>query len=201
MLSLVSHDYDLGQDDSAAAVAQRQQALLTRVATGDKIAFSELYDEVAPRVFGLVKRVLVDHAQAEEVTQEVFLEIWQNATRFDPAKGGAVTWILTMTHRRAIDRVRASQSSRVRDLRVGIRDFDEGHDSVSEHVEVSVEHERVSRAMARLTELQRQAITLSYYGGYTNSEVSTILSVPLGTVKTRIRDGMIRLRDELGVTS
>lgn len=197
----MSHDYDLGQDDSAAAVAQRQQALLTRVAAGDKIAFSELYDEVAPRVFGLVKRVLVDHAQAEEVTQEVFLEIWQNAARFDPAKGGAVTWILTMTHRRAIDRVRASQSSRDRDLRVGIRDFDEGHDNVSEHVEVSVEHERVSRAMARLTELQRQAITLSYYGGYTNSEVSTILSVPLGTVKTRIRDGMIRLRDELGVTS
>lgn len=201
MLSLMSRDYDLGQDDSAAAVAQRQQALLTRVAAGDKIAFSELYDEVAPRVFGLVKRVLVDHAQSEEVTQEVFLEIWQNATRFDPTKGGAVTWILTMTHRRAIDRVRASQSSRDRDLRVGIRDFDDGYDNVSEHVEVSVEHERVSRAMARLTELQRQAITLSYYGGYTNSEVSTILSVPLGTVKTRIRDGMIRLRDELGVTS
>ena len=197
----MSRDYDLGQDDSAAAVAQRQQALLTRVAAGDKIAFSELYDEVAPRVFGLVKRVLVDHAQSEEVTQEVFLEIWQNATRFDPTKGGAVTWILTMTHRRAIDRVRASQSSRDRDLRVGIRDFDDGYDNVSEHVEVSVEHERVSRAMARLTELQRQAITLSYYGGYTNSEVSTILSVPLGTVKTRIRDGMIRLRDELGVTS
>jgi len=201
MLDVVSHDYSLGQDDSAAAVARRLQSLLERVATGDKNAFSELYDEIAPRVFGLVKRVLIDHAQAEEVTQEVFLEIWQNATRFDASKGSAVTWMLTMTHRRAIDRIRASQSSRDRDLRIGIRDFEPGHDGVAEHVEVSVEHERVARAMARLTDLQRQAIELSYYGGYTNSEVAGILSVPLGTVKTRIRDGMIRLRDELGVTS
>nr|WP_257021745.1 ECF RNA polymerase sigma factor SigK [Leifsonia sp. AK011] len=177
------------------------QVLLERVASADKNAFSELYDEIAPRVFGLVKRVLIDHAQAEEVTQEVFLEIWQNAARFDASKGSAITWMLTMTHRRAIDRIRASQSSRDRDLRIGIRDFEPGHDGVAEHVEVSIEHERVARAMARLTELQRQAIELSYYGGYTNSEVAGILSVPLGTVKTRIRDGMIRLRDELGVTS
>ncbi|MDH6180050.1 RNA polymerase sigma-70 factor (ECF subfamily) [Microbacteriaceae bacterium SG_E_30_P1] len=201
MLDLVPHDSSLGQDDSAAAVAQRQQALLARVASGDKNAFSQLYDEMAPRVFGLVKRVLIDHAQAEEVTQEVFLEIWQTAARFDPTKGGAATWILTMTHRRAIDRIRASQSSRDRDVRVGIRDFDPGHDNVSEHVEVSVEHARVAKALERLTDLQRQAITLSYYGGYSNSEVATMLSVPLGTVKTRIRDGMIRLRDELGVAS
>jgi RNA polymerase sigma-70 factor (ECF subfamily) len=201
MLDDVSQDFSLGQDDSAAAVARRLQVLLERVASADKNAFSELYDEIAPRVFGLVKRVLIDHAQAEEVTQEVFLEIWQNAARFDASKGSAITWMLTMTHRRAIDRIRASQSSRDRDLRIGIRDFEPGHDGVAEHVEVSIEHERVARAMARLTELQRQAIELSYYGGYTNSEVAGILSVPLGTVKTRIRDGMIRLRDELGVTS
>ena len=201
MLDDVPHDYNLGEDDSPAAVARRLQSLLEKVATGDRNAFSELYDEIAPRVFGLVKRVLIDHAQAEEVTQEVFLEIWQNAARFDASKGSAITWMLTMTHRRAIDRIRASQSSRDRDLRIGIRDFEPGHDAVAEHVEVSVEHERVARAMARLTELQRQAIELSYYGGYTNSEVAGILSVPLGTVKTRIRDGMIRLRDELGVTS
>lgn len=198
MLDLVTRDPDLGQDESPAT---RQQALLERVATGDKLAFSDLYDEVAPRVFGLVKRLLVDHSQAEEVTQEVFLEIWQSATRFDPNKGGAATWILTMAHRRAVDRIRASQSSRDRDLKVGIRDFEADYDHVSESVEVSVEHERVEKAMGRLTELQRQAITLSYYGGYSNSEVATILSVPIGTVKTRIRDGMIRLRDELGVAS
>jgi RNA polymerase sigma-70 factor (ECF subfamily) len=194
MLDVVPHDNEVSP-------ASRQQALLERVATGDKAAFSDLYDEVAPRVFGLVKRLLIDHSQSEEVTQEVFLEIWQTATRFDPNKGGATTWILTMAHRRAVDRVRASQSSRDRDLKVGIRDFSADYDHVTESVEVSVEHERVEKAMSRLTELQRQAIQLSYYGGYSNSEVASILSVPIGTVKTRIRDGMIRLRDELGVAS
>lgn len=200
MLDLVPRDHDLGGDD-VDTPARRQQLLLERVARGDKAAFSELYDTVAPRVYGLVKRLLVDPSQAEEVTQEVFLEIWQTASRFDPARGGAVTWILTMTHRRAVDRVRASQASRDRDLKVGVRDYPREYDHVAETVEVSVEHERVEKAMGRLTELQRQAITLSYYGGYTNSEVASILSVPIGTVKTRIRDGMIRLRDELGVAS
>jgi RNA polymerase sigma-70 factor (ECF subfamily) len=181
--------------------ASRLQNLLARVATGDRAAFSDLYDEVAPRVFGLVKRLLRDHSQSEEVTQEIFLEIWQSASRFDPNKGGATTWILTMAHRRAVDRVRASQSSRDRDVKIGIRDHETEYDNVSSTVEVRVEHERVEKAMARLTELQRQAIQLSYYGGYSNSEVAEILSVPIGTIKTRIRDGMIRLRDEMGVAS
>jgi RNA polymerase sigma-70 factor (ECF subfamily) len=197
MLELVSRNHELDEESPAS----RQQALLERVASGDRAAFAALYDELSPRVFGLVRRLLVDHSQSEEVTQEIFLEIWQTATRFDPNKGGATTWILTMAHRRAVDRVRASQSSRDRDLKVGIRDFAADYDNVSDSVETSVEHERVVKAMSRLTELQRQAITLSYYGGYSNSEVATILSVPIGTVKTRIRDGMIRLRDELGVAS
>lgn len=201
MLDDVSDNDDVGPAGAVASGATQQQVLLERVAAGDKAAFSALYDDIAPRVFGLVKRLLVDHSQSEEVTQEVFLEIWQTASRFDPKKGGAATWILTMAHRRAVDRVRASQSSRDRDLKVGIRDLGRDFDHVSETVETSVEHERVEAAMSRLTELQRQAITLSYYGGYSNSEVATILSVPIGTVKTRIRDGMIRLRDELGVAS
>jgi RNA polymerase sigma-70 factor (ECF subfamily) len=188
----------LSQTDSAAL---RSQHLLELVAAGDRDAFAELYDEMAPRVLGLVIRLLRDHSQSEEVTQEIFLEIWQNASRFDASKGSAVTWILTMTHRRAVDRVRASQSSKDRDIKIGIRDVETEFDHVSESVEVRIEHERVQKAMARLTELQRQAITLSYFGGYSNSEVSSILSVPLGTIKTRIRDGMIRLRDELGVAS
>jgi len=152
-------------------------------------------------VLGLVTRLLRDPAQSEEVTQEIFLEIWQTSSRFDPNKGGASTWILTMTHRRAVDRVRASQASRDRDVKVGIRDLDADYDHVAESVEVRIEHERVEKAMARLTDMQRQAITLSYYGGYSNSEVAEILSVPIGTIKTRIRDGMIRLRDEMGVAS
>ena len=181
--------------------ASRLQHLLARVATGDRAAFSDLYDELAPRVFGLVKRLLRDPSQSEEVTQEIFLEVWQTASRFDPNKGGATTWILTMSHCRAVDRVRASQASRNRDVKVGIRDFENAYDDVSASVEVRVEHDRVEKAMARLTELQRQAIQLSYYSGYSNSEVAEILRVPIGTIKTRIRDGMIRLRDELGVAS
>jgi RNA polymerase sigma-70 factor (ECF subfamily) len=135
------------------------------------------------------------------VTQEVFLEIWTNATRYEPSKGGASTWILTMAHRRAVDRIRASQAGRDRDVKIGIRDYVGEYDNVSEAVEVTIEHERVKKAMAQLTELQRQAVTLAYYGGYSHSEVAAMLKVPIGTVKTRLRDGMIRLRDELGVAS
>ncbi|MGV8896181.1 MAG: sigma-70 family RNA polymerase sigma factor [Rhodoglobus sp.] len=202
MLETMSRENDVSADPNAGrARAASQQDLLERVANGDQLAFSELYDQISPRVFGLIKRLLRDHSQSEEVTQEVFLEIWQTATRFDPNKGAAATWILTMAHRRAVDRVRSSQSSRDRDTRIGIRDYNPDYDNVAETIEVRVEHERVEKAMTRLTELQRQAVSLAYYGGFSHSEVAAKLSVPIGTVKTRLRDGMIRLRDELGVTS
>jgi RNA polymerase sigma-70 factor (ECF subfamily) len=152
-------------------------------------------------VLGLIRRVLIDPAQSEEVAQEVFLEIWQNAPRFDGSKGTASTWIMTMAHRRAIDRIRASQSGRDRDVKIGIRDIAVSYDNVAETVETTIEHERVQVAMAQLTEPQRQAVALAYYGGHTQSEVAELLDIPLGTVKTRLRDGMIRLRDELGVAS
>lgn len=179
----------------------RLQHELELVAGGDQQAFARLYDLVSARVFGLVKRLLVDRAQSEEVTQEVFLELWQTATRFDANRGAALSWILTMAHRRAVDRVRASQASRDRDVRIGIRDHQQDYDDVAETIEVRLENERVVKALQRLTELQRQAVTLAYYGGYSHSEVARLLSVPIGTVKTRLRDGMIRLRDELGVTA
>lgn len=198
MLTVVPRELD-DVDGSAATLSTED--LLQRVATGDREAFAQLYDRTAPRVFGLVKRLLRDHSQSEEVTQEVFLEIWQTATRYDTSKGGAIAWMLTMTHRRAVDRVRASQASRNRDTRIGIRDFPTDFDSVAENVEVRIESERVKEAMMRLTELQRQAVQLAYFGGYSHSEVAAMLSVPIGTVKTRLRDGMIRLRDELGVAS
>lgn len=186
---------------SAPSVLDAATDLLQRVAQGDQRAFSELYDLITPRMLGLVRHVLKDHAQSEEVVQEVLLEIWQTAPRFDPNKGKAVTWMLTMAHRRAIDRVRSAQSSRDRDTKIGIRDLGREYDSVAENVEIRIEHERVEKALTKLTELQRQAVELAYYGGCTHSEVSTMLGVPIGTVKTRLRDGMIRLREELGVAS
>jgi RNA polymerase sigma-70 factor, ECF subfamily len=175
--------------------------LLLRTATGDQDAFSRFYDLTVPRVLGLIRRLLIDAAQSEEVAQEVYLEAWQSAARFDPNKGRAQTWIMTMAHRRAVDRIRASQASRDRDTAVGIRDLPTAYDQVAETVEVRVEHERVEVAMAKLSEAQRQAITLAYYGGLSQSEVATELGIPLGTAKTRLRDAMIRLRQELGVTT
>ncbi len=197
---LIAVPRDLENVDGIAPALSNED-LLQRVASGDREAFAQLYDRTAARVFGLVKRLLRDHAQSEEVTQEIYLEIWQSATRYDTSKGGAIAWMLTMAHRRAVDRVRASQASRDRDQRIGIRDFAPEYDSVAESVEVRIESERVKEAMMRLTELQRQAVQLAYFGGFSHSEVATMLSVPIGTVKTRLRDGMIRLRDELGVAS
>jgi len=198
MLAIVERDTGWSSAEPAPVSADE---LLSRVAAGDQAAFSDLYDELSGRVLGLVTRLLKDRAQSEEVTQEVFLEVWQQATRFDRARGTAASWILTMAHRRAVDRVRASQSSHDRDTRIGIRDFEAGFDQVSESVEIRIEHERVSRALSKLTEFQRQAVQLAYYGGFSHSEMAERLGVPIGTVKTRLRDGMIRLRDEMGVTS
>jgi RNA polymerase sigma-70 factor (ECF subfamily) len=175
--------------------------LLVATAAGDRDAFSQLYDATAARVFGLVRRLLVDAAQAEEVTKDVFLEAWQTAARFDPERGAAIPWLLTLAHRRAVDRVRASQSSRERDLKVGIRDLGVPVDEVAEAAEIAIEHERVAEALSSLPAAQRECISLAYYGGCTQSEIATRLDVPLGTVKTRLRDGMIRLRDVLGVTT
>jgi RNA polymerase sigma-70 factor (ECF subfamily) len=185
---------------SESPLTSPADALLERVAAGDRMAFAELYDLLGSRVLGLVIRLLRDRAQSEEVVQEVFLEVWQQAPRFDAGRGTALTWVLTMAHRRAVDRIRSAQASRERDTREGIRNFQPAFDSVAETVEVRLEHERVRRAMERLTPLQREAVTLAYYGGYSSGEVATMLAIPVGTVKTRLRDGLIRLRDELGVT-
>lgn len=198
MLDLMTADSHLDLESTAPPT---KEELLGRVAQGNENAFGELYDQMAPRVLGLVKRLLIDHSQSEEVTQEIFLEIWQSATRYEATRGGASTWIMTMAHRRAVDRIRSSQAGRDRDTKIGIRDLAVEYDHVSESVEVRIEHERVEKAMSRLTELQRQAVSLAYYGGYSHKEVAEFLHIPLGTVKTRLRDGLIRLRDELGVAS
>jgi RNA polymerase sigma-70 factor, ECF subfamily len=175
--------------------------LVGRVARGDTPAFESLYDRVAGAVYGVIRRVLRDPAQSEEVTQEVMVEIWRTATRFDRSRGSVSTWIHTMAHRRAIDRVRASQSAHDRDERIGRRDQEAPYDVVVDQVEARLEQEQVRRCLEGLTDLQRESVTLAYYAGYTYREVAEVLDAPLGTVKTRLRDGLIRLRDCLGVTA
>lgn len=174
--------------------------LLVAVARGDQAAFASLYDRLGGLVYGVVKRVVRDPSQSEEVAQEVLVEVWRTAPRFDPDKGSAQTWILTMAHRRAIDRVRSEQSSRDRTDRIGRRDRQREFDEVAEEVELRFEHQQVREALAALTDLQREAVELAYYRGYTYREVAEMLDTPLGTIKTRMRDGLIRLRDAMGVT-
>lgn len=175
------------------------QAALSAVARGDETAFAVVYDRAAPTVLGTVRRILRDPAQSEEVMQEVLLEIWRTAVRFDPASGSAAAWIATLAHRRAVDRVRSEQRATQRDVRAAAAGAEVSYDAVTEAVEAKLDRERVRRCLDGLTELQRESVTLAYYGGYSYREVAQLLSVPVGTAKTRLRDGLIRLRDCLGV--
>lgn len=175
--------------------------LLSRVARGDQQAFAALYDTISSPVLGLVRTVLRDPAQSEEVAQEVLVEVWRSAARYRPERGGVMNWVLTMAHRRAVDRVRSVQASAERDHKAALLERTPAFDEVSEQVENRLEREQVRRCLRGLTELQRQSVTLAYYRGLTYREVGELLSVPLGTVKTRLRDGLIRLRDCLGVSA
>jgi RNA polymerase sigma-70 factor (ECF subfamily) len=172
--------------------------LLTHVAKGDQAAFEALYDQLGASVYGLIRKVLRNPSQAEEVAQEVLLEVWRTASRFDPARGSAATWMLTIAHRRAIDRVRAEEAAAAREQRTA--QAPTAVDEVAETVEASMDAERLRRCLAGLTELQRESITLAYYGGYSYAQVAALLDTALGTIKTRIRDGLTRLRACLGVS-
>lgn len=184
---------------SESQSAPDARALLVEVAKGDEAAFEQLYEVVVRPVYGLVRRLLRDPAQSEEVTQEVLVEVWRTATHFRPEKGSALTWILTLAHRRAVDRVRAEQSAADREAKVGSRADSRAFDEVSESVLGRLEQRQVRRCMATLTELQRESVLLTYYRGYTYREAAELVGSPMATVKTRLRDGLIRLRDCLGV--
>ena len=179
-------------DDVAAA--------LLDAGRGDEAAFGRFYDLTSRLVHGTVLRVVRDPSMADEITQEVYLELWRLAPRYDPGRGTATGWAATVAHRRAVDRVRSEQSRRNREEADAHR-RDIPYDGVVEAVVDRFDESRVRRALATLSPVQRDAVTLAYYGGNTYREVAALLDVPEGTVKTRIRDGLIKLRDQFGVTS
>ncbi|WP_216209599.1 ECF RNA polymerase sigma factor SigK [Amycolatopsis aidingensis] len=185
----------------AVESAPTAEQLLAEVAKGDDSAFDRLYDLVAGPVFGVIRQVLRDAAQSEEVAQEVLVEVWRTATRYRADRGSAMTWVLTLAHRRAVDRVRSAQASSDRENRVHSRDTGRPFDEVAETVASRLEQQQVRRCMSTLTELQRESVALTYYRGYSCREAAELLGTPLPTVKTRLRDGLIRLRDCLGVGS
>lgn len=175
------------------------EELVGRVARGDEAAFEVFYDRYAGAVFGMIRSVLRDPAQSEEVAQEVLVEIWRTAARFDTTRGSVRAWVLTMARRRAVDRVRSAQAAGDREQRAAARSGGREYDEVSEEVVGRLERQQVLRCLDGLTDLQRQAVDLAFYRGHSHREVSELLTVPLGTIKTRLRDGLIRLRDCLGV--
>jgi RNA polymerase sigma-70 factor (ECF subfamily) len=175
--------------------------LLVRVACRCDRAFTLLYERMFDLVLATVRRQLFDEAQSEEVAQEVLLEVWELAARFDARRGNAVSWILTIAQRRAIDRVRASQSSRNRDVLVGLRDQAVPHDNVSELIESRFDSDRLARALERLSPLQREALVATYLEGRTVAAAAVVVGASEAAVKTRVRNGLSRLRDELGVSA
>jgi RNA polymerase sigma-70 factor (ECF subfamily) len=183
-----------------ADVNRRLGALLEQVARGDQAAFAEFYELTSRRVFGMARRVLIDVDLSEDTTQEVFLQVWQNAAKFNPDAGSALAWLMTISHRRAVDKVRSSQSSTDREARYGASSQDIDHDSVSDEVGSRLEAEAVVRCLDTLTETQQESVRLAYYGGFTYREVAEKLNAAVPTIKSRIRDGLIRLKTCLGVS-
>jgi RNA polymerase sigma-70 factor, ECF subfamily len=176
------------------STTEESEDLLPRVAAGELAAFGELYDALAPAVYGLARRVVRDPGAAEDVTQEVFTEAWRQAARYDPARGSARGWLLTITHRRAVDAVRSLQAARSREERV-TREAPTLVPDVDGQVIEAEERSAVHRCLEALTPLQRESVVLAFYQGYTYPQVATLLGRPLPTIKTRMRDGLIRLRD------
>ena len=177
--------------------SRSMEALLLAAADGSSSAFAELYEHIAPAVYGTAKRILVNPALAEEAAHDALLDVWRTCRSFDPSRGSARGWVLTIAHRRAVDTVRHEQAARSRADRAAVGMRDEIGDVVSKTAMDNVGDIALQRALTMLTEIQREAIDLAYYRGFTHREVAAVLGVPLGTAKTRIRDGLQQLRMQL----
>lgn len=168
--------------------------LLSAAADGDREAFTALYDLTSARVYGLALRILADRSHAEEVVQESYLQCWQQADRFDARRGTALGWMMTITHRRAVDRVRAEQLHRRRSAEYASAGAAVPEPPVGEDVERRDEAVTLRQCLGLLTALQRSTIEMSYFGGMSYPEVAEHTDTPLPTIKSRIRDGLRRLR-------
>ncbi|WP_067835386.1 ECF RNA polymerase sigma factor SigK [Nocardia lijiangensis] len=180
----------------AAATAERNRwlaDLLAAVGSGDREAFTEFYRATSHRVFGLAVRIARSQAAAEEITQEVYLQAWSTAERYDRARASPIGWLMMLTHRRAVDKVRTEQSTADRDIVYGHSHLGRDHDIVAEEVDQRLDEQSVLECLGTLTSTQREALALAYYSGRTYREVADQLDVPLPTVKSRIRDGLRRL--------
>ncbi|MFS8198278.1 ECF RNA polymerase sigma factor SigK [Streptomyces sp. CWNU-52B] len=176
--------------------------LMGRVGLGDEQAFASVYEIMVSPVLGVVRAVVRDRAQSEQVAQEVLVEVWRTAPRHRSDRGTAINWILALAHQRAVERVRAAEAAATaRDHRAARLEQTPEHDEATEQVETRLEREQVRRCLRTLTDSQRQAVDLAYYRGLTCREVAEALALPPSTVETRLRDGLIRLRDGLGVTA
>ncbi|HEV7169313.1 MAG TPA: ECF RNA polymerase sigma factor SigK [Micrococcaceae bacterium] len=193
-----------GASGAAGAPAQQDRAMLEGLirltAGGDQAAFARLYQLTAKRVYGMARRVLVDPELAQDTTQETYLQVWQAAAKFDPSAGSPLAWLMTIAHRRAVDKVRSTQSSTDREARYGAASQVVEHDDVVDTVSSRLEAEEVVKCLGTLTETQQESVRLAYYGGLTYREVAEKLGAAVPTIKSRIRDGLLRLKNCLGVS-
>jgi RNA polymerase sigma-70 factor (ECF subfamily) len=174
--------------------------LLRQVARRDVDAFATFYDQTRARVFGLVTRVLRDPGYSEETTQDVYLQVWRTADAYNPAAGSPLSWLMTIAHRRAVDRVRSEQAATQRESRYGAANVELPSDHVADSVILTDERRQVTDCLGSLTDTQREAIQLAYYDGLTYVQVSEHLSANLATIKSRMRDAIRGLRRCLGLT-
>jgi RNA polymerase sigma-70 factor (ECF subfamily) len=171
--------------------------MLAAAGRGDGEAFDLVLTQLSGSIQRLVRTMVRDRAQAEEVTQEVLFEIWRSAVRYDSRKGSATAWVLTIARRRAIDRARSMTARSVRERRTRVAAMPRdavSWDQVSEAVEAALDREQLRHCLDKLSDPQLQSVVLAFYGGYTHAEIATLLGLPLGTVKARIRGALARLR-------
>lgn len=177
---------------------QEWAGLLARIAAGDQSALAELYDASSAKVFGLAMKILGDRDAAEEITVDVYTQVWRKIASYDAQRGTPGSWLMTMTKNRAIDGFRSRYLERGRQVPLDEAAELPGHEATPEQYSAGLERQRlVQAALAVLSTEQRQAIALAYYWGMSQSEIADRLKLPLGTVKTRMRLGMIRLREVL----